>query len=287
MSQTVTLKNSTLTAEISTLGAELISVRGMTGEPLLWYGDAKWWEGHSPILFPICSSLKGGSYTHGGVTYSLPQHGFAKTSEFTLVEAEEDFAKFCLTDSAESRLVYPFSFELTVEYFLVGPSIGVTYRVKNCSEETMYYSIGSHEGFSLPEGVEKYALVFDKEETIGSCVLDGPILSHEVTPIMEKERILPLKEEYFEIDALIFEKLASRAVMLTRLGDGRFFRVEFPDFDHLLVWQPQGAPFVCIEPWTGMPDYTDVSGILAEKPYITALPAGEEKTHFHRVIFGE
>jgi len=287
MSTTVTLKNSTLTAEISTLGAELISVKGMTGEPLLWYGDPKWWEGHAPLLFPICSSLKNGRYTHGGKSYALPQHGFGKKSEFVLVEAEEDYACFRLTDSEETRAVYPFAFELTVEYFLVGPSLDVTYTVKNTGGETMYYSIGAHEGFSLPEGVEAYEVVFDETETLASCVLDGPVLSHEATPVLENSRILPLKEEYFAIDALIFETLASRGLTLRRRTDGRFFRVEFPDFDHLLIWQPQGAPFVCIEPWTGMPDYTDVSGILSEKPYITPLPAGEKKKHFHRVIFGE
>ena len=287
MSKTVTLKNSTLTVEISTLGAEPISVLGQKGEPLLWYGDAKWWEGHSPLLFPICSSLKDKQYTHGGKTYSLPQHGFAKKSEFELLEAEEDYAKFRLTDSEETRAVYPFAFELTVEYFLVGPALDVTYTVKNASGEEMYYSIGAHEGFSLPEGVESYELVFDETETLESCILAGPILSHDTTTVLENGRVLPLKEEFFAVDALIFEKLNSRGVTLRRKSDGRFFRTEFPDFDHLLVWQAQGAPFVCLEPWTGMPDYVDVSGVLAEKPYITALPAGEEKKHFHRVIFGE
>lgn len=285
--KTVTLKNSTLTVEISTLGAEPVSVLGQNGEPLLWYGDPKWWEGHSPLLFPICSSLKNKQYTHGGKTYSLPQHGFAKKCEFELLDAEEDYAKFRLTDSEETRAVYPFAFELTVEYFLVGPALDVTYTVKNRSGETMYYSIGAHEGFSLPEGVEAYELVFDETETLATCELAGPILSHNATVVLENGRVLPLKEEFFAIDALIFEKLNSRGVTLRRKTDGRFFRTEFPDFDHLLVWQPQGAPFVCLEPWTGMPDYVDVSGVLAEKPFITALLDGEEKKHFHRVIFGE
>ena len=287
MSEIITLNNATLSLGISCLGAELVYVRAADGEELLWYGDPKWWEGHAPLLFPICSSLKNGRYTHNGVSYALPQHGFGKTSEFTLVEKTDDRAVFLLTDSAETRKVYPFAFRLTVEYVLVGAAVDVTYRVENMGDETLYYSIGAHEGFSLPEGVDAYEIVFDKTETLASCVLDGPILSHDAAPIMENARTLRLKEEYFEVDALIFEKLESRALTLRRHSGGRAFRVEFPDFDHLLIWQPMGAPFVCVEPWTGMPDYTDVSGVLAEKPYITALPARAAKQHFHRCIFAE
>ena len=196
-------------------------------------------------------------------------------------------AVFLLTDSPETRAVYPFSFRFTVEYFLVGPALDVTYRVENTGGETLYYSIGAHEGFSLPEGVAAYEVVFDEPETLDHCVLAGGILSHETERIIENSRILPLKEDYFKIDALIFADFASRALTLRRKSDGRFFRVEFPDFNRLLFWQKRGAPFLCVEPWTGLPDYVDVSGELSEKPSITPLAVGEAKEHFHRVIFGE
>ena len=47
------IKNDQLTLEISSLGAELQSIKDANGNEYLWDGDEQYWNRHSPILFPI------------------------------------------------------------------------------------------------------------------------------------------------------------------------------------------------------------------------------------------
>ena len=51
------IKNDQLTLEISSLGAELQSIKDANGNEYLWDGDEKYWNRHSPILFHIVCRL--------------------------------------------------------------------------------------------------------------------------------------------------------------------------------------------------------------------------------------
>ena len=51
------IKNDQLTLEISSLGAELQSIKDANGNEYLWDGDAKYWGKRSPLLFPIVGGL--------------------------------------------------------------------------------------------------------------------------------------------------------------------------------------------------------------------------------------
>ena len=47
------IANNYLAAEISPLGAELQSITSRDGANWLWHGDAQWWTGRAPLLFPV------------------------------------------------------------------------------------------------------------------------------------------------------------------------------------------------------------------------------------------
>ena len=51
------IKNDQLTVEISSLGAELQSIKDANGNEYLWDGDPEYWGRHSPLLFPIVGGL--------------------------------------------------------------------------------------------------------------------------------------------------------------------------------------------------------------------------------------
>ena len=115
---TVLIKNSELRVEISSLGAELRSVKRQ-GVEYLWQGDPAVWADRAPVLFPICGSLKEGKYEYQGREYFLAQHGFASKSHFKIEHLSEDRAVFLLKSTEETRKSYPFDFELRVCYTLV------------------------------------------------------------------------------------------------------------------------------------------------------------------------
>lgn len=74
-----TIENNFLCVRVQSRGAELCSVvKKETGEEMLWQADPAVWNRHAPILFPYCGRLKGGAFTHNGVSYEGGQHGFAR-----------------------------------------------------------------------------------------------------------------------------------------------------------------------------------------------------------------
>ena len=98
---------------------------------------------------------------------------------------------------------------------------------------------------------------------------------------------LVLERKYFEIDAIILRELNSRSLTVCdKNGDIRV-KVDFPDFDHLLIWQACGAPFVCIEPWTSLPDtYGSAERAIEKKESMTLLEVGMSHTDRHNITFG-
>lgn len=268
----ITIKNEELTVEISTLGAELQSVK-YAGEERLWQGDPSVWSGRAPVLFPICGGLKDDKYTLNGKEYTLPKHGFGRKSEFSIESQEEDKAVFLLTASEETKKGYPFDFELRISYSLIGNSIKVSYGVANKSNEDMYFSIGAHEAYATPEGVEEYYLKFEKKEKLIHNILKGPLLTEEYVVLGEDIDELPIKSEYFDIDAITLLNLKSRKVSLCKKDETKKITVDFDGFDYMFVWTKPGTnqAYLCLEPWCGIPDFEGSSYDIAEKKGINKL----------------
>lgn len=276
----ITLKNDKLTVEVSTLGAQLQSVE-CGGREYLWHGDPDVWQGRAPLLFPICGGLKDDKYTVGGKKYSLQKHGFARFKEFAPESVSESAATFLLTADSETREMFPFEFELRVTYTLDGASVKVGYDVKNTSADTMYFSIGAHEGYACPEGIEEYHLEFEKKERLTTNELHGNLLSDSVTVLGEDTDVLPLKYDYFSIDALTFLNLKSRSISLVKNDGTRRLRVDFDGFDNTFVWTKPGAKYLCIEPWCGLPDFEGTGYEIENKRAIEKAVPGESFSRVH------
>ena len=60
------LNNEKLCVRVSSLGAELRSVRGADGTEYLWQGDERFWRGRATNIFPYVGRLTGDSYLWRG-----------------------------------------------------------------------------------------------------------------------------------------------------------------------------------------------------------------------------
>lgn len=284
MAQRLKISNGIITAVISTKGAELKSVV-KDGTEIIWEGNPDVWAGQAPLLFPICGGLKDDKYIFEGKEYTLQKHGFARFAEFAVEQAEGDSVTLILCSNEETKKQFPFDFELRVTYTLVENKIDVGYSVKNVGNGDMYFSIGAHEGYACPGGIEEYSLVFDKEEEFTCNILDGNLLEYNTYSVGEG-RELPLKYDFFNIDALTFLNLKSRGVDLVHRASGKSLRVEFNGFDYLFVWtKPKThANYICIEPWCGIPDFADSDLDITKKRGIVKLEANDEKVLLHSII---
>lgn len=282
-----TLKNEFLTVTISSHGAELQSVRSAAGTEFLWQGDPAVWAGRAPIMFPICGGLKDDRYTLDGQTHTLIKHGFARMEEFSLAEGDDRHAVFALRENARTLPAFPFRFTFTATFTLEERTLRVCYAAENRDNRTMYCNVGAHEAYAAPEGIREYEVVFEKPETLSAVVLHGNLLGEETVPVLHNACVLPLTPDFFRVDALVFPTLASRCVTLRHVPSGRAVKVDFDDFDHLLLWQKHDARYLCVEPWDGLPDYEDADGELSRKKGVRAVPAGETLVRTHAMTFTE
>ncbi len=274
------IKFKNLTAKIDSLGAQLRSLT-KDGKEFLWQGDERFWTDTAPILFPICGSLKNDKYTLFGKEYFLEKHGFASKLLFSAHKTSESCVKFIAHENNNTLKNYPYKFTLTVTFTLTDNALTIEYGVKNDNDIDMYYSIGSHEGYKCDGGIENYDIIFSDTESFESFQLDGPVLSHKKQKILPNGNKIRLKNEYFEIDALIFENINSDKVSLLNQKSGKFITVDVKDFENLLIWTKPDAEFVCLEPWNGFPDFTDSDGDFTKKHSIQKIAPRDvsKKTH--------
>ena len=109
------IENEFLKVGVKEYGCELTSILSKsTGYEYLWQGDESIWYGQSPILFPIVGRLIEDKYTLNGKEYTMPKHGFARKTQWTLLEKEADSLSFILSESEETLKIYPFEFDLIV-----------------------------------------------------------------------------------------------------------------------------------------------------------------------------
>jgi galactose mutarotase-like enzyme len=277
------IKNDVLCVTISTRGAEMHSVKYMGKERLFNNPDV--WGFHAPVLFPICSGLKNDRFIYGGKEYILNKHGYTRTTGFTLESNTDTSATYLLTSDETSKKVYPFDYELRITYTLDENRILTTYNIKNTGDNTMYFSIGSHEAYDCPEGVENYSVVFEYDEPLLNTSFDGTEMKYEKFSADINGNELHLSGDLFYNDALIFHNLKSKKATLKNNISGETATVEFPDCQFFLIWQKPHEKFICLEPWSGFTDWGTSDPDITKKPYATALDAGKTYQKQHIITF--
>ena len=282
----VTIKNEYITAKINELGAELKSL--VFGETeYIWEGRSEVWAGSCPLLFPICSGLKEDKYTFNGKEYTLQKHGYARFKTFEVESMTESSVVFLHKSDIDTKQSFPFDYELRVIYTLAEKTLKIDYAVKNLTDGTMYFSIGSHEGYYTPEGIEDYDVIFPQNETLNAYVLYGNLLSNQQLPIIKDSNVLPLYDKYFTIDALVFKDFKSKSATVRNRKTGKAVRVDFPDDKYFLLWHKPNSPYICLEPWSGISDIVGSSYDITEKEGIIPLEGKSEYNHTHSVTIIE
>lgn len=285
-----TLENDLCRVAVDSHGAELHSfVRlDLNNLEYIWPADAAHWNRHAPVLFPLVGRLPQDTYEHGGHTYTLGQHGFARDQEFQLLRQGPAELTFGLRDTAESRQKYPFAFALRISYRLAGPTLTVGWEVENPGTGELLFSIGAHPAFRCPllpeESFEDYDFVFDHPVTLRRHLLDGGLLTGQTEAVLEQQTTLPLSYALFAQDALVFKHFDFTRLTLRSRRSGRAVRVRFDGFPYLGLWtKGPGAPFVCIEPWHGIASTTTGSRALTDKEGILSLKPGQQFTTSHSI----
>lgn len=279
----VKLENEFLCVEIAEMGAEVTRIYDKTEDnEILWEGNPVYWKRHSPVLFPNVGKTYKNRVLINGTQYPTSQHGFARDNVFTCIEAANEKASFMFRSSEETKEVYPFDFELHINYKLNKKELTVEWQVKNCGDETMYFTIGGHPAFRFAKPEETkadYVLKVPGKEKLEYVLIDiscGCANVDEVHTLQLSEETYPLSDGLFAKDALVVDNGQIEEAWLCHKDGTPYVGVRSAGFPNYGIWSVEGAPFVCLEPWMGRCDNVGFNAELSEKPNVNKVEAGEK-----------
>ncbi|MDU0310028.1 aldose 1-epimerase family protein [Rhizobium sp. 10PS4] len=272
----IRIGNEDLTVDVSSLGAEMQALRSSDGRSWLWTGDAAFWTGRSPILFPIVGKAPDDKIAIDGMVYPMAQHGFARRSEFVLAASTETMCRFELAASDATRAVYPFEFQLAVVHAVEGRALTVTAEVTNRDHKPMPFGLGFHSAFAWPlpgASGRDHIVTLDNKGEPALVRLEGGLINPATLPSPFDAGRLVLDHAMFEQDAMIFPDGAGESLSYGAEG-GPTMQFHFENLPNLALWTKPGAPFLCIEPWHGTAAEAGGSSELSARPSTTILAPG-------------
>ena len=272
-----TIENEQLRVKIAGRGGELWSIYGKkTDYEYLWQGDPTVWCDRSPLVFPTCGLLKDGCYTYAGKRYEMGEHGFIAAEDLSVTAHTEDSITLSLTDTPETRVIYPFSFRYSVTYSLSGDTLHIAFCVENRDEKTLIFALGGHPGFLLPpEEAESYRFRFAPGTAPRQILFENNFCRHEQVDFPLENDSFAFSHKTFDEGSWFFTDIGS-TVTLSSPRHPRGVRVDFAGFPVLGFWREEGsgASYVCIEPWESIPSYFDTPEALETKAMMNHLPKG-------------
>lgn len=253
------------------------------------YRHAWFWDPHtdatrggSPVLFPVCGRLlkdgQPGRYETGGRPHVLPLHGFAMRLPWTVGDdSRPDALELRLADTAETRAMYPFSFELTLRHAVSDQGYACRLTVANTGDRPMPYYAGFHPYFlTPPPGAGKEHTLFGAQPVTRWLYNPGKT---EIT-VAAPAPAFPMPVARVDVNELLLE-----------LGERRETHLVFPDGFELRqdasallryrqFYTMAEEPFFCDEAWMAPPGSLNRPGAARE------LPPGQADTLEIRISSG-
>jgi galactose mutarotase-like enzyme len=276
----INLQSNKLKISINTKGAELFSVKNNQGLEFIWQADNNIWPRHAPVLFPIVGKLKENKFLHEGVEYQLPQHGFARDTEFEIIHQTKTECVFQLQSNDESRKNFPFDFVFQITFTLEENILQTKYSVKNSGDSPILFSVGAHPGFNCPllpnENFEDYYLAFETEK-LTLTTLDGGLRKSAKKVIHLQNKQLPITKTLFDQDALVLEDQQINEVTLASKKNKHSIKLNCQNWPYFGIWSKKSCEkFICLEPWHGIADNISGNKNLSKKDGILHLASKKE-----------
>jgi len=192
-------------------------------------------RGGIPILFPICGDLSEG-FAIGGKKYCLKQHGFARDLPWSICLIEDNSGiRLNLSDSEDSRLSYPFFFNLQMDVYLKQKSLQISVKIHNRSKDTMPFSFGLHPYFNV-SNLQKIKI----DGLPGKCIDQTNM---KVTNASDQIRILDKGVDFLSYPSCsikLFDSFSRNIIELSHQEP----------MDTTVIWTDPPRQMVCLEPWT-------------------------------------
>ncbi|MFL1695863.1 aldose 1-epimerase family protein [Weissella kandleri] len=291
----LTIENDQLRVEINELGAEITHIWNKNGNFDYIWNDSLWPK-HAPILFPSIGRSVQDKYMYDGDEYPMDQHGFAQGQKFDVIKHENNKVLFELDNNSETEKSFPFKFSLQVQYELQGGHLSVSFNVNNLDQKTFSFSLGAHPAFNVPiDGVgrfEDYQLLFTpKLDELNQYEIIKNPYPYRTGNLLQLKNYsngtINLNHEMFEAGLVIIENQGLDHIILCSDKSQHQIKMNIKDFRYLCLWTKEGAnaPFLCIEPFQGLPDIDNKMSDLLGKEANVVLEPNENKMLTYSIEF--
>lgn len=282
------LTNDTFEVEVEPFGAEVQRIRKIDDDvDYLWNGNPEYWGRHAPLLFPCIGNSNEGSYYLNGKRYTITQHGFARDFPFQVVSESKTHVRLQQTDNDKTYKMYPFHYLLQVDDHLVENRLISRFSVTNKNDQDMPFSIGSHPAFRVPLNDEGdfddyYIRTYPKVNALRifeATLEPKPFRTGRIVRFGHDEHgCIHLNHGLFKNGLLIFENPGIDEVELFSPKTERSVSLRISQFSYFTLWTTENkpSPFVCIEPFAGLPDVLGQTVDWYKKEGNLTLAAGEK-----------
>lgn len=274
----ISISNDRIWVEINSLGAELENIF-IDGKNILWKRSSEW-NGQSPILFPICGSIKDDYYIYNEKKYELKRHGFARNKVFQLIEKKDNEAIFKLSHDSETFKKFPFMFDFYLKYLVIDNELIMELLINNLDDKDLYASCGTHPGFDIMK----------LKDFLGDNIfIIYDIINTNQLYFDDNGYVVDIKPKSLKSDALhtfINEIVCKKTICyegiknVQLIGSKGKITVD-TDSKYMAFWCNKNQNFICIEGWDGIPDLLNTNYKLEEKVGINKI----ESKNTHKVRF--
>jgi galactose mutarotase-like enzyme len=239
-----------LVPELGGKGISLILPYKGESRELLYLPDGYWeledkaWKGGWPFCFPVCGR---------STCKTLPMHGFAAHKDWQVIDKHADKITLQLSDTPETRKIYPYAFRLTLAYEIKPGQLTCLQTCENLSDEAMPYYAGFHPYFLTP--------LTDKDKIhVDFKAIGRKQYNLELTDIIGD--LLPLKLPQKITDPALNEQLSLVNENKTALIYPDQMKVSMEVrglerenmFPYVQMYTQPDKSFFCIEPWMNFPN---------------------------------
>ncbi len=183
----IEIQNKSATAKVALQGGHLFHYQQQDKSPLLWLSDKSFFETGKAIRggIPLCWPWFGKHSTNP----ELPQHGFARTSLFTLLESnepDENTTELTLLfeSSARTLALWPYKFRILLN-ITIGPTLTIALTTTNCDTETFTISSALHSYFAVSDIGDVTVQGLDKTE-YWDALTDATKIQQDILRINEE-----------------------------------------------------------------------------------------------------
>lgn len=279
------IENKFLKLNVTTCGGSMTSIFDKRrNEELLYQKNPDSWQGQDVVIFPFIARLKDGFYTHHRKRYDFKNHGLIRYMVGEVENEEENKITITFTSDNETLKRYPFEFDLKVIYELIDNTIKISYDILNKSDDDMPFEVGAHPAFKLPGkktskefDMSGNYLMFNKETQLHLMELDesASFVEGEIE-FFDTDRIDLNKKLFNDINTIILKGEDFDNSITLFKKDGSKLTVSSSEATFFALWSDKTwGDYVCIEPWTGLPDYDNPIREMSKKPFIKTIKKGE------------